>query len=478
MYRDLREFLARIEELGELVRFSDYVSLDLELAAVLRELMYSGGPVVIFERIREGTLPAVGNVFGSWRRILEAVGMDPLEAASRIGELLMVKPPQSIGDLVKSLGELKRIGDYFPRVVKGGSVRETQWDVKDITRLPAIRQWPLEPGRFLTYGETFVRFGEYRNFGYYRLQVIGRDRLIMHWMPWRRSLMYGEEGLRSGDGIDVAVVFGPEPVAMLMGGIPIPHPLDKLLVTGVIRGGGIELTRGVTVDVEYPAHAELVIEGRVTASRAREGPYGDHVGVYSIAKDYPIMEVTGIYSRREPVVPVTVTGKPVLEDGYIIRFGERIILPMLRQLVPELVDIRIPPEGIGYVTLVSIRKRYPGHGKRIMVMLWGLVPLLGKVLIVLDHDVELRDWGSVLYHVATHVDPRRDVLVLPEYPTEELDPSTPVPSLGGKLGIDATRKLPEEYGGKEYPQDLDVPREIGERAVELAGKIRSLMKLK
>jgi len=478
MYKDLREYLARIERIGELVRFDEYVSLDLELAAVLRELMYKGGPVVIFEKLRESPLSAVGNIFGSWRRVLEAVGMDPLDAASRIGDLLMIKPPQSIGDLVRSLGELKRIAEYFPRVVKGGSVRETQWDTRDLTRLPAIRQWPLEPGRFLTYGEVFVKLGDYRNFGYYRLQVLGKDKLIMHWMPWRRSLMYGEAKLSSEGNVDVAVVFGPDPVTMLMGGIPIPHPLDKLLVTGVVRGGGVELIKGATVDVEYPAHAELVIEGRVTVSRAREGPYGDHVGVYSIARDYPVMEVTGIYSRREPLIPVTVTGKPVLEDGYIIRFGERIILPMLKQLIPELINIRIPPEGIGYITLVSVRKRYPGHAKRIMTLLWGLVPLLSKVLVVLDHDVNLENWDEVLYNVAVHVNPQRDVLVIPDYPTEELDPATPIPSLGSKLGIDATRKLPEEYSGKEYPQDLDVPKHIAERASEIANKIRVRLGLK
>jgi len=458
--RDLREFLDLLRSKGELVEVNDVLSVDLEVAALLRELMYRGGPSVIIRRTRENTLPIVGNLFGRWDRVMIAMeGRDPEVAVGELINMVNLRMPEGFLDAVKALGELRRYSRYFPRTVSNGPVREYHWDEIDLTRIPAIRQWPHEPARFITFGATFVKYGDYRNFGYYRLQVIGRDRFIMHWQPWRRSALYGE---LSGKG-EVAVVFGPDPITMLMAGVSIPHPLDKLLVTGVLRGEGVELVRGSTVDVEYPANAELVIEGELTGEYAREGPFGDHVGVYSIAKEYPVVKVNAIYSRRDPLIPVTVTGKPVLEDGNIIRFGNRVVKPILRLILPEIVDIEIPPEGLGYVILVSIRKKYPGHARRVMLTLWGLVPVLGKIIIVTDYDVNIKDWGQVMYAVSAHVDPSRDVLIINNYPVEELDPSTPIPNLGSKVGIDATRKLPEEYGGKEYPMDVTIPSDVADR---------------
>ncbi|ADN50814.1 UbiD family decarboxylase [Vulcanisaeta distributa] len=466
--KDLRTFIRALEERRDLVRISEPLSVDLEVAALLRELMYRGGPAVIIERTREGTLPIVGNLFGKWDRVMLAMeGNDPETAASKLTDLLNLRIPQGLFDALKSLNELRRFSQYFPRSVNDGPVREVEWSNIDLTKIPAIRQWVHEPGRFITFGITFVKYGNYRNFGYYRLQVVGRDRFVMHWQPWRRSAMYGELSEKA----EVAVVFGPDPVTMLMAGISIPHPLDKLLVTGVLRGEGVELVRGSTVDVEYPANAELVIEGELTGEYVREGPFGDHVGVYSIAKEYPVVKVKAIYSRRDPLIPVTVTGRPVLEDGNIIRFGTRVVKPLLKQILPELVDIEIPPEGLGYVIITSIRKRYPGHARRVMTALWGLVPVLGKVVIVVDHDVDVRDWGQVMYAVAAHVNPSRDILIIDNYPVEELDPSTPVPNLGSKVGIDATRKLPEEYGGKEYPMDVTAPSDVIDRVRRIVDSI-------
>ncbi|GAB6946889.1 UbiD family decarboxylase [Vulcanisaeta sp. JCM 16161] len=466
--KDLRTFIRALEERRDLIRISEPLSVDLEVAALLRELMYRGGPAVIIERTRENTLPIVGNLFGKWDRVMLAMeGSDPETMASKLTDLVNLRIPQGLFDALKSLNELRRFSQYFPRSVGNGPVRELRWDSIDLTRIPAIRQWVHEPGRFITFGITFVKYGDYRNFGYYRLQVIGRDRFVMHWQPWRRSAMYGELSERA----EVAVVFGTDPVTMLMAGVSIPHPLDKLLITGVLRGEGVELVRGSTVDVEYPANAELVIEGELTGEYVREGPFGDHVGVYSIAKEYPVVRVKAIYSRRDPLIPVTVTGKPVLEDGNIIRFGTKVVKPLLKLILPELVDIEIPPEGLGYVIIASIRKRYPGHARRIMTALWGLVPVLGKVVIVVDHDVDVRNWGQVMYAIAAHVNPSRDILVIDNYPVEELDPSTPIPNLGSKVGIDATRKLPEEYGGREYPMDVTTSNDVIDRVRRIVDSI-------
>ncbi|ADY02433.1 UbiD family decarboxylase [Vulcanisaeta moutnovskia 768-28] len=466
--KDLRSFIKVLEDRNELIRISELLSVDLEVAALLRELMYRGGPAVIIERTRENTLPIIGNLFGKWDRVMLAMeGNDPEIAVSKLVDLLNLRIPQGLIDSLKSLNELRKFSQYFPRNISDGPVRELEWKSIDLTRIPAIRQWVHEPGRFITFGITFIKYGNYRNFGYYRLQVIGRDRFVMHWQPWRRSAMYGELSEKP----EVAIIFGPDPITMLMAGVSIPHPLDKLLVTGVLRGDGVELVKGSTVDVEYPANAELVIEGELTGEYVREGPFGDHVGVYSIAKEYPVVRVKAIYSRREPMIPVTVTGKPVLEDGNIIRFGTKVVKSPLKLLLPELVDLEIPPEGLGFVIIASIKKRYPGHARRIMTALWGLVPVLSKVVIIVDHDIDVRDWGQVMYAVAAHVNPSRDILIIDNYPVEELDPSTPIPNLGSKVGIDATRKLPEEYGGKEYPMDVTIPSDVADRVRRIMDSI-------
>jgi 4-hydroxy-3-polyprenylbenzoate decarboxylase len=469
VFKDLRGYLGELEGRGELVRLSEPVSVDLELPALLRNIMYRGGPALLIERTKEGTLPAVGNLFGTWERVLLALGgVEPSKASERAVDLLNVKPPTSLIDAVKALGELRDASRYFPRTIRNAPVKEVEWREIDLGKLPAIRQWPLEPGRFLTFGVSIIRRGGVTNFGYYRLQVIGRDRFIMHWMPWRRSAQYAEEG-----ETEVAVVFGPDPVTMLMAGVPVPHPLDKLLLTGVVRGEGVELVKGSTVNLSYPANAELVIEGRLTGEYVKEGPFGDHVGYYSIVKEYPVVKVTAIYSREDPVIPVTVTGKPVLEDGNIIKFGVEVMKPLLRQLIPEIEDIHMPPEGVGYWTIVSIRKRYPGQARRVMTALWGLLPVYNKVVVVVDSGVNVRDLGEVVYAIASNLNPQRDVVVMPDYPTEELDPSTPTPGLGSKLGLDATRKLPDEYEGKEYPEEAKAPREIEEAAEKLVNTILS-----
>jgi len=465
--KGLREFIGELESGGHLVRLDERVSLDMELAAVLRRVTYAGGPAVLFTSIKEGALPAVGNLFGSWERVALALGADdPYSRLSPVLGGLTARPPSGVLDAVKSIGELSRISRIAPKVVRSGPVRDVAWEEIDLSRLPAIRQWPGEPGRFLTMGVTFVRGDDGSlNFGYYRIQVIGGDRLIMHWMPWRRGAAYGEVKRQ------VAISFGPDPVTMLMAGTPVPHPLDKALVTGIVRGEGIELVKGESVDVEYPAHSELVVEGELTGEMAMEGPFGDHAGVYSIAKPYPVVRVKAVFSRRDPVIPVTVTGRPVLEDGNIMRFGERVALALVQQLLPEVVDLHMPPEGLGYLTLVSVRKRYPGHAKRVAAALWALSPLYHKFVVVVDSDVDLRNTVSVAYAVSANVDPGRDLQVMDGYPTEELDPSTPTPGFGSKVCVDATRKLPDEYAGREYPGDLVAPPDVEEIARRISESI-------
>ncbi|NPA71056.1 MAG: UbiD family decarboxylase [Crenarchaeota archaeon] len=468
-YEDLREYLRALEDRNLVVHVDDEVDPDLELAHVLREVIYRNGPTVIFNKVKGCSCKAVGNLFGSIERINMVCTDD--EVRSRIEGFISLTQGRFRGvqEVLKSVQEFGKVGKALPRKVSSGPVHEVEWREIDVRKLPAIRQWPREPSRFFTMAITFVKRGNVVNFGYYRLQVVDERRLIMHWMPWRRSRELGES---IGDEIPVAIVLGADPITMLMAAVPIPPPLDKLTLTGIVRGRGLDMVEGKCLDVLYPANAEIVMEAVVkTRELVDEGPFGDHVGVYSPVLKYPIVEIKAIYTRADPIAPVTVTGKPLLEDGYMITFGERIVRSLIRAILPEVVDLHIPPHGLGYVYIVSIRKRYPGHAKRIMFLLWSLVPVLGKIIIVVDHDINVRDINQVMYAVSAHVDPQRDILIIPNYPTEELDPSTPIIGLGSKMGIDATRKLPEEYNGKQYPEDVEPDPEVARRAEEIVYKI-------
>jgi 4-hydroxy-3-polyprenylbenzoate decarboxylase len=462
---DLREYMDELRKRNELVEVDEPISLDLELPAIARKLMYRGGPAVIFRRIKENSLPAVVNLFGTWERVQVAMGNASINSLEKNISLMLKPRFASLSNAIKSLSEAAEMGKFLPRVTNKSPVHEVEWKRIDLRRIPAIRQWIGEPAFFYTMGITFIERDGVVNFGYYRIQVLSEDKIIMHWMPNRRSAEY------SRHTNEVAIVFGPDPLLMLMAATPIPHPLDKVLVTGMLSGRGIELSEGRTISTHYPARAEVVIEAELTGEYAEEGPFGDHVGVYSIRKPYPVAKVKAIYSRSDAVVPVTVTGKPVLEDGNMILFANQVIIPMLKLMMPELIDIYMPPSGLGYVYIVSIRKTTPGQARKVMTMLWSLSPLYGKLIIVVDDDVDVRNMNQVMYAISAHMNPARDLLIISDYPTEELDPSTPIPNLGSKVGIDATRKLPEEYGGQKYPEDAASNPVIEENAEKMVNEL-------
>ncbi len=470
MFNDLREYLNFLRGHNLLVEIDDEVSLDLELAHILREVCYNNGPAVIFKNVKDCLTKVVGNLFGSLDRIDNILSEDEISRRLEYFSNILKTRYRGIQDIVKTISEFGKVGKALPRKVGSGPVHEVEWKNIDITKLPAIRQWPGEKARFFTMGITFVAYDDRINFGYYRLQVVDERRMIMHWMPWRKSREIAEMW---SDEVPVAIVFGTDPITMLMASVPIPSPLDKVFITGLLRGRGIDFVEGKSVkNVVYPANSELVIEGVVKLrDLVPEGPFGDHVGVYSPVLKYPIVEVRAIFSRDDPIIPVTVTGKPILEDGYMMIFGERVVKNLLKCIASEIVDLHIPPSGLGYVYIVSIRKKYPGQAKRVMMLLWSLVPVLGKIVIVVDSDVNVRDLNQVMYMIAAHVDPQRDIVIIPRYPTEELDPSTPIVGYGSKVGIDATRKLPEEYGGEKYPEDVKPDEETMKKISNIISKI-------
>lgn len=463
--RDLRELLALLEERGQLRRVRAELSPVLEIPEVLRRVMRRRGPALLFERVRgyPGWRVA-GNLFGTLERIKLALGAERLEEiGERLTRALAGPPPMGLLEKLRGLREALDLARYAPRQARRAAFEDTvlEGGEASLERIPAFKTWPRDGGRYITFGQVYTvdPATGVTNIGVYRVMVRGPREAVVHWQLHKRGQQaYREAGERAWERLPVAVVVGSDPATMLAGVMPVPYPLDKLLFAGVMAGRGVEVYR-LPSGVPVPASAELVIEGYVEPGReAPEGPFGDHWGYYDRpARRFPVLTVERIWLRRGPVYVGTVVGKPPMEDAAIGKAVERIFLPIVRLLLPEVVDMNLPEHGVFQgIGIVSIRKRYPGQAKKVMMALWGLGQMaLTKILIVVDHDVDVHDLNQVLWAVAAHVDPQRDVVVVPGTHTDELDPAAPYPGYGSKLGIDATRKLPEENNGRPWPEEVE-----------------------
>ncbi|ACB39712.1 UbiD family decarboxylase [Pyrobaculum neutrophilum] len=474
MFSDLREFLSALEERGWLRRVSDPLSPELEIPEVLRRVMYGGGPAVLFESVRgfPGWRVA-GNLFGSLDRVKLALGVERLEdVGRRLVEPFAAPPPLSLLDKFKAAAGLFELGRYAPRVVRGGPVREVV-EEPNLLSIPAFKSWPGDAGRYITYGVLVTRDvrGVY-NLGVYRIQILGEREAVVHAQIHKRAAdLFGS----TRGCVDAAIVVGGDPAFLLSGMMPTPYPLDEYLFAGVLRGGGLEVTKGVATDLHIPARAEAVVEGCVdVGDLRREGPFGDHYGVYDRGGLYPVFKAKALLRREDPIYYGTVVGRPPLEDAYMGKAVERVFLPVLQFLMPEVVDLNLPMYGLFQgVAIVSIRKRYPGQGKKVMFALWGLGHMLSltKVVVVVDHDVDVHDLNEVVFAIAQRVDPQRDVVVVQGAHVDVLDTGSPVPGYGSKLGIDATRKLPEEYGGMPWPEEVAPDPGVAARVEEVVRRL-------
>ena len=463
---DLRSFLGELEERGWLRRIGEPLSPVLEIPAALRLVAEASGPALLFERVRgfEGWRVA-GNLFGAVERVKLALAGDPTVRLEELGERLVAlawrTPPRRLAERLRGLLDAISLGRYAPRLVGRAGFEENVYEggSVNVEAMPHFKCWPGDGGRYITFGQVYTVDPEtgVRNVGVYRLMVRGGRELVVHWQFHRRGRMAYARAVERGERLPVAVVIGSDPAAMLAAVLPVPYPLDKLFFAGILAGRSIEVYR-LPSGLEVPATAEIVVEGYVEPGRlAEEGPFGDHWGYYDKPHEkYPVMTVERVWMRSNPVYVGTCVGRPYMEDAVIGKAVERLFLPLIRTLLPEVVDINIPREGAFHgIAVVSIRKLYPGHAKKVMMALWGLGQLsLTKILVVVDHDINVHDMGQVLWAIAANVDPQRDVLVVPATHTDQLDPATPTPGWGSKLGIDATRKLPEENQGKPWPQPL------------------------
>ncbi len=491
-YKDLREFIARLEREGELKRISAEIDVDLEITEITDRVSKAGGPALLFEKphsAKEGVtypIPLLINSLGSKKRMELALQVSSLEdVAHRIEGLLEMKPPEGLLDKVKLLPRLAEIGSFFPKTVKNGPVREViERENFSLSRFPIMKCWPQDAGRYITFTLVITRSPRTgrRNVGCYRMQVYDERTTAMHWQIHKggaehfrwvernaladnarnalaenaRNALAGKDRQDSGRRLEVAVAVGADPATMLAGILPLPADLDEFLFAGFLRQEPVELVKCETVDLEVPANAEIVLEGYADLDDLRvEGPFGDHTGYYSLEDKFPAFHITCITRRKDPIYVSTIVGPPPMEDYWMGHAIERIFLPLMRQQMPEVVDMHMPAEGIFHnLMIVAIRKSYPGHARKVMNTIWGLPgAMFTKCIVVVDHDVDVHNLREVAWKAFNHIDPERDIQFMLG-PVDQLEHASRLPNFGSKMGIDATRKWPTEGFTRPWPDEI------------------------
>ena len=459
---ELGEFVEKLEKAGELRRIKTQVDVNLEIAEILRRVMYSNGPALFFENVKNHDMPVLGNAFGSLKRLeLGLETSDFTEIGQRIVDMTKMDIPAGLFNKIKKLPELAKMTDIAPKLQKSGPVTELFDDSPSFEKIPILKTWHKDAGHFITFGLVATKHPEteIRNLGVYRMQVLDKTHAIMHWQKHKRGAHHYDMKKDAGQKIEVAVVIGADPATVYSAVAPVPEGLDKYLFAGIVRKTGIKTVKCKTVDLEVPANAEIVLEGYVDPSDVRmEGPFGDHTGYYTPPEPYPVFTLTAIMRRQKPIYLTTIVGKPILEDAFIGKVIERSFLPLIRMFQPEVVDFAMPAAGwFQGMAIISIKKRYPGQARKVMMGLWGLGQLaLTKIFIVLDDDVNVHDMDDVIWAMTTRVDAARDVMIIDHTPTDTLDPASPLLNLGSKLGIDATQKTKEEGYQREIQELVKV----------------------
>jgi 4-hydroxy-3-polyprenylbenzoate decarboxylase len=480
-YADLREFIAKLEARGELKRIAAEVSPRLEMTEVCDRVLRAAGPALLFERPTGHSMPVLGNLFGTVGRVAQAMGVEDAAALRDIGRLLAAlrepEAPQSLRQVWEKLPELKtlvsKLLDMVPKVRSSGPCQETVWEGKDLdlARLPVQTCWPQDAGPLITWGLTVTRGPAKRrqNLGIYRLQVLGANRVIMRWLAHRGgALDFRDHRLvHPGEPFPVAVVLGADPATTLAAVTPVPDTLGEYQFAALLRGARTELVKCLGNDLQVPARAEMVLEGAIhPGDTAPEGPFGDHTGYYNEVERFPVLTLDRVTLRREPIYHSTYTGKPPDEPAVLGVALNEIFVPLLARQFPEIADFYLPPEGCSYrLAVVALKKQYPGHAKRVMFGVWSYLRqfMYTKFILVVDHDVDARDWKEVVWAITTRVDPARDTLIAEHTPVDYLDFASPAAGLGSKMGIDATNKWPGETSrswGRPIAMDADVKRRV------------------
>ncbi len=466
-YDNLSDFLNELQDEGELVRISAEVDPILEITEITDRVSKSphGGPALFFENVKGSSMPVVCNLLGSYKRVCRALGAHSFEVvAERITGLIKPQVPEGWIEKLKLVPQAARLP---PRVVRSGvcqQVVKLGRDV-DLGELPVLQSWPLDAGRCITLGQVFTKnpVNDERNVGLYRLAVKDKNTCSIHWRPQQTACHNFMEYKKLGTQMPLAVSLGGDPVLSFMATAPLPPHTDQCLLGGLLRGAPIDLVKCRTIDVEVPASAEIIIEGFIDTTEPweSEGPFGDRTGFYGLADQFPLYHVTAITQRTNPIYPATIVGKPPMEDYWLGKAAERIFLPLIRMHIPELVDLNLPRAGVfRNLCFASIRKTYPMQARKVMNAIWSIEQLMfSKIVVVVDEHVNVQDEEQVWFHVGANVHPGRDVLFC-QGPTDILDHAAPVCGVGHKMGIDATRKFPEEGHPRPWPEEASMSREV------------------
>src|SRR3954468_12827912 len=490
---NLRAFLAAIDKSGDLVRVERSVSIDKEITEIADRCMKSpgGGPALLFTQpeLRSGArspYPVAVNLFGSEKRMSLALGVECLDhVGQRISELVALKVPEGLIGKLAMLPRLAEVAKFPPKNVGRAACQEhvVKGNDVDLSQFPVPICWPEDGGPYITLGGVITRDPTtgVRNVGMYRVQVLGKNTLAMHWQRHKVGAAHWRAMAERGETMPVAIALGGDPASIYAASAPLPPSIDEFLFAGFLRGEPVRLAKAVTSDLEVPAEAEIIIEGYIDPREALvlEGPFGDHTGFYSLADYYPKVHVTAITSRKNPIYPATPVGRPPMEDYYLGHATERIFLPLLKLTIPEIVDYHMPAPGIFHnLVFVSIDKQYPGQAYKVMNALWGQgLMSLAKVLIVLDKEVDVRNPDEAWWIALNNIDPERDVRFTMG-PIDVLDHSSRAFTFGSKMGIDGTRKWKEEGFDREWPELITMDAETKRRVDEMWGRLGIKLKVR
>ncbi|MCB1714506.1 MAG: 4-hydroxy-3-polyprenylbenzoate decarboxylase [Candidatus Competibacteraceae bacterium] len=475
-YKDLRDFITRLEAMGQLKRITASIDPKLEMTEICDRVLRAGGPALLFEHPKGHTVPVLANLFGTPERVALGMGAESVSALREVGKLLAFlkepDPPKGMKDAWQKLPVFKKVLDMAPKTVSNPPCQEHQLTGKvvDLQRLPVQTCWPEDAGPLITWGLVITKGPEKsrQNLGIYRQQLIGPNRLIMRWLAHRGGALDFRDWqrLHPGEPFPVAVALGADPATILGAVTPVPDTLSEYAFAGLLRGSRTELARCQNSDLQVPASAEFVLEGVIHPDdTAPEGPFGDHTGYYNEVDQFPVFTVERISHRSDPIYHSTYTGRPPDEPAILGVALNEVFVPILQKQFPEIVDFYLPPEGCSYrLAVVSIKKQYPGHAKRIMLGVWSFLRqfMYTKFVIVVDEDVNTRDWRDVIWAMTTRMDPARDTVTIENTPIDYLDFASPVSGLGSKIGFDATNKWPGETQ-REWGRPIRMSDEIKQR---------------
>jgi 4-hydroxy-3-polyprenylbenzoate decarboxylase len=476
-YKDLRDFIRQLESKGELVRISQPIDTDLEMTEIADRTLRAGGPALLFENPKNHSMPVLANLFGTPQRVAMGMGQDSVEALREVGELLAYlkepEPPKGLKDLWSKLPVFKQVLNMPAKVVRKAPCQEVvlTGDDVDLSKIPVQRCWPGDAAPLVTWGLSVTRgpHKKRQNLGIYRQQVIAKNKLIMRWLSHRGGALDFREWCQThpGEPYPVSVALGADPATILGAVTPVPDTLSEYAFAGLLRGDKTEVVSSISNDLQVPATAEIVLEGYIDQDEtAPEGPYGDHTGYYNEVDEFPVFTVTHITHRKDPIYHSTYTGRPPDEPAILGVALNEVFVPILQKQFPEIVDFYLPPEGCSYrMAVVTMKKQYPGHAKRVMMGVWSFLRqfMYTKFVIVCDDDVNARDWNDVIWAITTRMDPARDTVLIENTPIDYLDFASPVSGLGSKMGMDATNKMPGETDrewGEPIVMDEDVKKRV------------------